>query len=290
MLADSQVQVVSLSVPPSVQPRLICQAAQHGKHVFCEKPLGIGLLECREAVREVEEAGIQGSVNYFFPRLHAWRVAKQHWEALGPLRHGHLTWFIRSRAFEAGAHHWKTLRDQGGGTLYNFVSHAFFTLEWFFGPIATVFARETQFPDPQLQAGLHLILGLDSGASLSVNVAADAIQGSGHRLEAYGEKGSLSLHNNSGDFARGFELSVADTRGARVVALDPLAGQGDGRLEVTKDLIGDFVDRLGSEQPVWPNLRDGLRVQRLLEAARRSLQEREEVFVGIEQGKEKTCG
>jgi len=34
---------------------------------------------------------------------------------------------------------WKTLADDGGGVLGNFISHCFHYLEWFCGPMARVF-------------------------------------------------------------------------------------------------------------------------------------------------------
>jgi predicted dehydrogenase len=39
MLADKEIDVVDLVVPNSLHVPLAVQAAQHGKHVFCEKPL-----------------------------------------------------------------------------------------------------------------------------------------------------------------------------------------------------------------------------------------------------------
>lgn len=279
MLADPQIQIISLSVPPSQQPALIGQAAAAGKHLFCEKPLGANLEDARRAYEAVEKARVVAVVNHFFSALTTWREAKRCLPLLGGLRHAHLSWLLLSRAFAGGAKNWKTVGGQGGGSLYNFASHCFHYLEWLFGPVKTIYARATAFPEPEILAGAHLILGMSSGLTVSVSVAADSIQGSGHRLEVYGEKGAMTLLNNSGDFARGFSLQLSTSEGSQELATELLAGEGDGRLEIVKRMFGEFVDGLELGEQRGPGLAESLRVQTLLQAADQSLLQAREVEV-----------
>ena len=55
------------------------------------------------------------------------------------LRHVAVHWHVESRAIQLRMHNWKTIGDDGGGVLGNFISHCFHYLEWFCGPIASAF-------------------------------------------------------------------------------------------------------------------------------------------------------
>ena len=56
--------------------------------------------------------------------------------AVGRLRHVAVHWQVENRAIQMRMRNWKTLTDDGGGVLGNFISHCFYYLEWFCGPIA----------------------------------------------------------------------------------------------------------------------------------------------------------
>jgi hypothetical protein len=54
---------------------------------------------------------------------------------------------------------WKTLSDDGGGVLGNFISHCFHYLEWFSGPMARLTARLSGLPsDNDLQISAMMVI------------------------------------------------------------------------------------------------------------------------------------
>ena len=80
--------------------------------------------------------------------------------------------------------------------------------------------------------------------------------GSGHRLEFYGEDGSLTLVNTTSDYMRGFELRLARrpaTALAPVDVDDPVdrAFASDGRIAPVSRLAADFIDAI-SNRPSRP--------------------------------------
>lgn len=279
MLEREDLQVLSLCVPPADQPALIVAAARAGKHLFCEKPVAAKLEDAFSAVEAAERAGVAHAIDLFFPEIAAWSAAHRVLPELGRLQHAHLSWLIQSRAFRSAENSWKTNSSKGGGTLANFASHSFHYLEWLFGPVAKLTALNSGGHSPGVQGGAHLLLGFQSGMTASFNVAADAYQGSGHRLEVYGRNGSLVLANNSGDFARGFTLDLATSGASWRRLIEPEAGEGDGRIPLLTKLAGRLLDSIESRQPMCPGLREGLRVQLLLEAAATSLLEGRSVEV-----------
>jgi hypothetical protein len=66
LLADPQVEVLDVAVPPDVQPAVIREAVQHASHIrgiLAQKPLAMSVREARECVEACERAGITLAVN-----------------------------------------------------------------------------------------------------------------------------------------------------------------------------------------------------------------------------------
>jgi myo-inositol 2-dehydrogenase/D-chiro-inositol 1-dehydrogenase len=63
-LADSAVEAVVIATPGATHPELIAAAARAGKPIFCEKPLGHALEPARQALTEVERAGVPLQIGF----------------------------------------------------------------------------------------------------------------------------------------------------------------------------------------------------------------------------------
>jgi predicted dehydrogenase len=66
LLADEQIEVLDIAVPPDVQPEIIREAAQRSSHIrgiLAQKPLAMSYCEAKECVEVCEEAGIALAVN-----------------------------------------------------------------------------------------------------------------------------------------------------------------------------------------------------------------------------------
>ena len=190
--------------------------------------------------------------------------------------HVAVTWNVETKANVLRGRSWKTVRSQGGGTLFNFASHLFHYLEWFGGPLTGMAVRS--FPaangDEESDTVVTVAAAYRSGASASASVSTAAFMGSGHRLEFYGEEGSLFLENPTRSYMRGFTLREATRKeaawgqiGAADAAVDP---DLDERVGAVAYLAGCFLDWITGGRPRGPNFSDGLRVQTLLEVAQRS--------------------
>jgi len=58
VLADPALDGVVVAAPSAHHPELVKRVAAAGRHVFCEKPLGLDSDECSAAVEAAEEAGV----------------------------------------------------------------------------------------------------------------------------------------------------------------------------------------------------------------------------------------
>ena len=57
VLASSDVDAVLITTPNNTHAGMALEALQAGKHVFCEKPMGLNVPECDEVVRAAEASG-----------------------------------------------------------------------------------------------------------------------------------------------------------------------------------------------------------------------------------------
>ncbi len=98
--------------------------------------------------------------------------------------------------------------------------------------------------------------------------------GSGHRIELYGEEGTLVLSNPTPDYFRGFQLRLArrDDDALKPVAIEDAdeAKFSDSRISPVSCLVRRLIDACESDGSPSPGAAEGYRVQCLIDAARRS--------------------
>jgi predicted dehydrogenase len=281
LVEDKTVDAVAIATMPALQARIAQAALALGKPVFGEKPMASTLADARAMLRAAESAAKPAMLDFNFPQVMAWQRAKAMLDdgAVGRLRHVAVHWQVENRAIQMRMRNWKTLTDDGGGVLGNFVSHCFYYLEWFCGPIASLSARLSGLPDDDsLQTTAAMALTFASGQPVSLSMSCASFLGSGHRLEFYGEDGTLVLHNKqvgpTADYMRGFELFHAKRPAAalaRVAVEDPAdIGQPDGRIAPVSRLATRFLDAIEGKGSGAPNFAAGFRVQQLIDAAQRA--------------------
>ena len=273
MVATPEIDAIAIAVPPTQQAEIVVAAAVAGKHVFCEKPMALNVHGAGRMLEAAQTAGVVHAIDLLFPELEAFRKAKETLVCgvLGPIRSAALTWRVETRANRTQGASWKTQSTQGGGALCNFASHTFHYLEWLLGPIERLGARLSGMPsaaDARVDAWLEMAAGYPA----TVSIATDAFLGSGHVLEVYGEHGTLVLQNRTSDHARGFSLWLGTREAGTLsqVACEAPPTEGDGRIAPVRRIAGRFVDAIAGAKPMSPDLHDGLRVQVLIDAARRS--------------------
>jgi predicted dehydrogenase len=276
LVEERAVGVVAIAVPPDLQPTIAQRALELGKPVFLEKPLAADLAGAEMILEWARKSKRSTIIDFNFPELPSWQRAKAILEggAIGRLQNVVMTWNFENRATRLRLESWKTRGDGGGGLLGNFVSHCFHNLEWLCGPISGLTARVFALPDGKADGSIVLALAFASGASGSLQVSCASFLGSGHRIELYGEAGTLVLWNPTADYFRGFELRLGRQGDD---ALKPIAIEGteqdqfaDSRSAPVRRLIRRFIDACESGGSPSPGVAEGYRVQCLIDAARRA--------------------
>ena len=199
--------------------------------------------------------------------------------AIGALRHVVVNWHVESRAIQMRMRNWKTLGGDGGGVLGNFISHCFHYLEWFCGPIAGLSARISR-PAGRRRTGNH---GGD-GAAIPSRPAGQPVdelrvlsrRRPPHRILRRGRHAGAAQSRPPTTCAASncFTPSAQAPSLERIAVIDPVDAQyPDGRIAPVSRLAKKFFDAIENGGTRTPGFAEGYRVQRLIDAARRSHQQ-----------------
>lgn len=163
-----QADVIDFVVPPAAQPALALEAAQLGKHLILEKPVGLNASSLSSLVAEVVRRGLLASVfvtRYFDQQ----RTSLVRELATRPWTHALSTW--RSNAYLPGNPFATPWRDEAA-MLYDIGPHLIAQLESILG---TVISGERSQHSP---TALELTLRHQGGTTsrIQVDVGADVQQ------------------------------------------------------------------------------------------------------------------
>ena len=286
VIDDDDVDVVSIATPPDVQPEIALAAIEKGKAVFCEKPLSVAIADAEKLVIAANRTGVANTVNFEFPQGDTWLRARKliGEDAIGRIKTIEVSWHVLIYANRMRLKNWKTDAARGGGALFNFVSHVFHYLELIGGRINRISAHlhSTRVDAPQGDTLVQAMVEFESGATGSIAVNTDTGPTNIHRVAFYGDKGTILLENQSKDYIDGFRLWHGRRDQDTMQLVESRArneSAEDGRSVATSRLVRLFVDSIESGVATGPTFEDALRVQRLLDAARRSHETRNWVNV-----------
>jgi predicted dehydrogenase len=281
LVEDEAVQAVTIATLPGLQPEIALHALELGKPIFAEKPMASTLTDAEVMLKRAKAANLPTMIDFNFHQIMSWQRAQAMLiaGAIGKLRHLAVQWHVENWSVAQRIRNWKTLSGDGGGVLGNFVSHCFHYIEWFCGPIVRLGARVAGLPgDNDLQTNAAIAIEFAAGQLASLSVSSASYLGGGHRLEFYGEDGTLVLHNPGPDYMRGFQLFHVKrpaTTFAGIPVDDPADSKfSDGRIAPVARLASRFLDAIENGTLAAPDFAVGYRVQQLLDAAQRSHRER----------------
>lgn len=139
MLADNDVDLVDITLPPALHPRTTLDALANGKHVFCEKPMALELADCRRMLRAANKAQRQlaiGHVLSFFPE-YAWALKTVRSRKYGQLLGGSFRRVIAEPTWIKNF--WSN--NQVGGPMFDLHVHDAHFIRLLFGMPRSVVAR-----------------------------------------------------------------------------------------------------------------------------------------------------
>ncbi len=211
LISDDRIGLFDNAGPNNLHAEPTIAAAEAGKHVICEKPLGRDAAESFDTWQRVQAAGVKHMCAFNYRFVPAVRLAREIIEAgdLGDIHH-----FRGAYLQEWGttsAEVWRFDKSlAGSGALGDIGAHVIDLARYLVGEIATVSARLATFaPGREVDDAVEAIVGFESGAAGTIEASRFCPgRKNALRFEVNGTKGSLAF-----DLERINELQVhlADT-------------------------------------------------------------------------------
>ena len=154
VIADSEVELVNITAPNNMHLEIAEAAADAGKHIFCEKPVGRNPQETAAIEEAARRAGVLTGVGYNYRWAPLVQYARQLIEEgrLGRLTHYRGRFFAGYASNPHAVLSWRFQREVAGlGTLGDLMSHVVDMAQMIAGPINRLVGnRETFVPERPL--------------------------------------------------------------------------------------------------------------------------------------------
>lgn len=163
---DSDVDIVYVTLPNYLHAEYSIRAAQAGKHVICEKPMGMNPQECRYMIQVAEEMGVRLSMGY---RLHFDPFHRELMRLGQQQELGAVTKIRIHNSMELDENEWRLDPEKsGGGALVNNGIYAIQAAIYILGQLPNaVTARYTKETQPEkfaeIEQGIAWTLFFDDG-------------------------------------------------------------------------------------------------------------------------------
>jgi len=200
ILADSTIDAVAICSSTDTHARIIVEAAQAGKHIFCEKPIDFDLIKIDAALEAVEKAQVKLQIGFnrrFDPNFRKVRAMV----AEGKIGAPHI---IRITSRDPAPPPLSYVKVSGGLFL-DMTIHDFDMARYLSGSeVEEVYTAAGVMVDPAIgEAGdvdtAIITLRFANGAIGTVDDSRKAIYGYDQRVEVFGSEGMIQAHNNTPD-------------------------------------------------------------------------------------------
>lgn len=282
--ADPSVGAALIATPNDIHAEYVEKAAAAGKHIICEKPIGLSVAQAEEMYAAVERAGVVFAVH----QNRRWDddfLTVKNIVANGSVGD---VYRVESRVMGGngipGA--WRKERARGGGMMLDWGVHLIDQmLQMIQSPVSSLYCEYSYIYGEEVEDGCRLSVRFENGMEYLVVIATDCFRNL-PRWQVYGTEGTATVAD--------WDLSGGVTH-ANVRHDDKIAGirAGNGFTRTMAPRVGDTVELLplpvvhaqpfafyknfaaacAGESPCAIRKEEVLRVFRLMEAAERSARE-----------------
>jgi predicted dehydrogenase len=290
MLERGNVDAVIVATPNDAHPTGVIAAAERGKHVLCEKPLAIGVADCRRMIEACDKAKVVLQVGFNQRFWNQVQIAKALVDAgfIGKIHQMRSIYSEKSSAYPAATRYRYDLARSGGATIVDLTIHRIDMARHLMGDVAGVFAElaHSQLPE-KVDDNVWLLTRYENGGRgcLSGNRYSPDI---GDGTDLYGSDGTIHIASesinpyNASPLAVYTERSVKDLPDVLREACYPDAWWKDfdggwitvkpSRRSPYEAQLKSFCGAIRGDHPVQITGVDGLKAQEVIQAAYLSVQ------------------
>ena len=287
LLEHPTIDAVIIATPNHLHREMALAAFAAGKHVLCEKPLALNAVEAREMVDAAVTSGRVHMTAFTYRYAPAVRYLKHlvdHGE-LGAIRVVRASYLMALSTHLSG---WRSSKNlAGSGVLADIGSHLIHLAQWLAGDIASVTASSRSFRNDaasDVEDWIAFLAEFANGASGTFEISrvcpgrgADITENM--RIELYGTNGGavfslqdpwglrVALGESGRDPAKLLERIEIPESYWKLPGAPRDPREGERRWNYRYDQAFQFIDSVSKGFVEPPSFEDGLRCQKVLDAA-----------------------
>ncbi len=208
ILKDPEIEAVLICSSTDTHAQMIIEAADAGKHIFCEKPIDFNIERIGRALRAAETAGVKLQIGFNRRFDHNFRKVREIVKN-GDIGNVHIVKITSRDPAPPPIEYVKV----SGGIFLDMTIHDFDMARYLSGSdVDTVYAQGAVLIDPEIgKLGdidtAIITLTFKNGALGVIDNSRQAVYGYDQRVEVFGSKGYVDVKN---DFPNSAVLSTAD--------------------------------------------------------------------------------
>jgi predicted dehydrogenase len=221
IVSDPSIGLFDNGGPNSVHAEPTIAAAEAGKHVLCEKPLGRTAAEAYDIWSRVAATGVKHLCGFNYRFVPAVRLARELIDAgeLGEIRHFRAR-YLQDWAEDPGLDTWRfSPEDAGSGAIGDLATHVIDLSRFLVGEIEALSAVvKTFIPGRKVDDAIESVVEFESGAVGTIEATRLALgRRNSFQWEINGSKGSLWFDMERMNELQVFRADGDRARGAKTV-------------------------------------------------------------------------
>ena len=200
ILNDSEIEAVIICAPAALHADLIIEAAQYGKHIFCEKPFAYDISKIVSAMSAVEKAGVKLQIGFNRRFDKNFARTKEHILS-GNVGDVHIIKITSRDPVPPGKEYFSAKGGEHCSIFTDTTIHDFDLVRFFNkSRVIEVFAKGSKLinkKDPIIKKAdtMAAILTFEDNSMAIIDNSWQAVYGYDQRAEVFGNKGSVVVNN-----------------------------------------------------------------------------------------------
>jgi predicted dehydrogenase len=298
VIADPEVDIVSITAQNQFHPEMAIEALNAGKHVWCEKPMAPAFAEAQAMTEAAKRSGKVAILGYNYIQSPAFRHIRQliDEKIIGEVNLLRIEMDEDFMADPEALFFWKHEAASGYGALDDFAVHPLSLVSKLFGRVTRVICDMTKpYADRQVSGGdrrdvetydiASTLMRLDNGIATTLLVNRSAWGRKGRiALQIFGSKGSILFDQERFNELQLYVTSDRSTeQGYRKILIAPhhkpydrfipAPGHGLGFNDLKIIECQELIARLEGKPGNVVEFEEGLEIERTVHAMARSFQE-----------------
>ena len=240
LVRSEHIDAVYVATPVNLHAEQAIAAAQSGKHVLCEKPMAMNVVECDRMIAAAQANGVKLGIAYyrqFYPVVKRIKEVIDSGEIGKPIV-AQVNAFERFNPAPTDPRAWLLQPEiSGGGPMFDFGCHRIQLLMHLFGPIQrTAAITSTALFDREVEDTAIALFEFEGGTAATLTVS-HAVRQAQDTFTVSGSDGSINVEVlNEG------KLIVRNKDGERLESHKPASN-------IHQPLIEDFVHAVINDRP-----------------------------------------